>query len=217
MERGERVTSAGASVEVQTAIAAQHEAGHIVTAAALGLSLRPEGIMVDSDAQGLACYALAPEDSDESREAMVLSTYAGYLSQKQFCEDNGYQCPHVDDMSVICSQDFQYARRVEGELSSRYLGSRGMGQVGIDLRSKATAITTQLRPIIDEVAATLLAKTPEPTRKLTSGNDWSPAPTARHLSGIEVIEILRERGITAKLLQIDNAEGEWPAFEGGRA
>jgi len=177
------------------AIAAQHEAGHIVTAAALGLSLRPEGIMLDSDAQGLACYALAPEESDESREVVILSTYAGYLSQKQFCDDNGYQCPQVDDMSVICSQDFQYARRIEGKLSLRYLGERGMGQVGMDLRSKATGITAELRPIIDKVAAALLAKEPEPTRKLMSGNDWSPASAVRHLTGIQVGEILKAHGI----------------------
>src|SRR5262249_5478812 len=48
--------------------AAHHESGHIVIAAAQGLKLRPEGISVDLEGNGLACYCKHPEDNDLSRE-----------------------------------------------------------------------------------------------------------------------------------------------------
>jgi len=56
----------GESVEVQITTAAYHEAGHIVVAAALGLPLRPEGIMIGEDGKGFACYWKDPDLTDSS-------------------------------------------------------------------------------------------------------------------------------------------------------
>jgi hypothetical protein len=57
-------------------MAAYHEAGHIVLAAAMGLPLRPEGVMSGEDGKGFACYWKEPDLTDSSVEANVLSFFA---------------------------------------------------------------------------------------------------------------------------------------------
>jgi hypothetical protein len=53
--------------------------------AALGKwPLRPEGLMVDPQGWGLACYAKEPEESDVSREGVVLATFAGFKAENRF-------------------------------------------------------------------------------------------------------------------------------------
>jgi len=67
------------SIEARLAIAVHHESGHIVIAAAMGLPLRPEGIMADTEAEGLACYCKQPKDTDDSRDRVMLATFAVFL------------------------------------------------------------------------------------------------------------------------------------------
>ena len=65
----------GESVEVQITTAAYHEAGHIVVAAALGLPLRPERIMIGEDGEGFApdCFAPPPDRKTSTTEHSVES------------------------------------------------------------------------------------------------------------------------------------------------
>src|SRR5664279_4282946 len=103
------------SIESRLAIAAHHEAGHIVIAAAAGLRLRPEGIMVDTEAEGLACYCKEPKNSDESREHVMLATLAGFFAQDRFCRERGY--PETEYFARIWSLDWKEARAIATKLS----------------------------------------------------------------------------------------------------
>ena len=69
------------NLEVEIEIAAHHEAGHIVVAAASGLQLRPEGIMVGRDTNGLACFRKESGDADIYIEAKILAS-AKLVSRK---------------------------------------------------------------------------------------------------------------------------------------
>ena len=68
MRQGERNPSVPEDVDVKLKRAAHHEAGHMVIAAAQGLRLQSEGLMVDLHGDGRACYCKQPDGSDLSRE-----------------------------------------------------------------------------------------------------------------------------------------------------
>jgi hypothetical protein len=77
---------APADVEGRLKETAYHEAGHIVIAAATGLRLRSEGLMIDAVGEGLGCYCKDPGESDVSRERIIISAFAGCFAQNRFCE-----------------------------------------------------------------------------------------------------------------------------------
>ncbi len=80
-------------VELRTMYGAYHEAGHIVIAAVRGLTLRPDGLMVISNGDGLSVYNTRPDDSDSSRENVIVSSFAGYWASKRFCDE--HSCPDL--------------------------------------------------------------------------------------------------------------------------
>ena len=87
-------------MEMRTMYGAYHEAGHIVIAAVRGLALRPYGLMVLPDGDGLCVYCTQPEESDHSRESVIVSSFAGYWASKRFCDE--HSCPdRLDTMAVI--------------------------------------------------------------------------------------------------------------------
>src|SRR5438128_6753861 len=119
------------SPDIQITTAAYHEAGHIVVAAALGLSLRPEGIMVGQDAKGLACYWKEPDRTDASVEANILASFAGFYAEKRLRAISGSQAR--DYFAVIWSTDWKEARALEGKFSLAYLGNRNIHAVNDEL------------------------------------------------------------------------------------
>jgi hypothetical protein len=96
------------SIEVQITTAAYHEAGHIVVAAAWGLPLRPEGIMIGEDGKGFACYWKEPDLTDSSVEANVLASFAGFWAEKRLRSMRGFQPREY--LGVIWSTDWKEAR-----------------------------------------------------------------------------------------------------------
>ena len=56
----------GASNDMDIESTAHHEAGHIVVAAVQRLRLLPQGLGVDPQGEGLACYFKQPDASDLS-------------------------------------------------------------------------------------------------------------------------------------------------------
>ena len=94
--------------EATLEIAAHHEAGHIVIAATQGLRLRSEGLSIDPDGEGLACYYKEPEDSDSSRERVILSTFAGFKAEEYFRSERGHA--ERNPMEILLSCDWYEAR-----------------------------------------------------------------------------------------------------------
>jgi hypothetical protein len=81
---------------------AHHEAGHIAIAAVQGLKLRPDGFATDTFGEGLACYSKKPEDSDLSRERIIIAHFAGYRAQERFCLIQACLNPDVDREILSC-------------------------------------------------------------------------------------------------------------------
>lgn len=94
---------------------AHHETGHTVGAAIQQLKLRPEGLSVDARGEGLACYHKEPDDFDQSRERVVIATFAGYNSEIYLCEQRGYAAP--EEWQIIWSPDSREARHILARLS----------------------------------------------------------------------------------------------------
>ena len=101
--------------------AAHHEAGHIVVAAQQGLHLRSDGIGVDPVGEGLACYWKEPEDNDSSRISVIVSTFAGFNAEKEFCQL--HSLPILEDMWLILSPDWNEARQIITSISSLSLST----------------------------------------------------------------------------------------------
>lgn len=183
------------SLEARLAIAAHHEAGHIVLAAVMGLPVRPEGIMVDTEGEGLACYCKEPEESDDSRARVILSTFAGCFAQDRFCRDHGY--PELEYLARIWSLDWKESRGISGKLSDAYLAGRSILATQEALEKRSEGLVTERWHVIEAVASTLLAKGLEPVKPLMSGSIWAKGTAARYLVGDEVIEIVARFGIAA--------------------
>jgi hypothetical protein len=168
-----------------------------VIAAAMGLRLRPEGIMVDKGAWGLACFYKEPDESDESKESIIVATVAGYLAQKRFCEEHGYSCPLPDDLEVTLSPDSKEARGIETNLSRQYLGKRTVPEVHELLQQRAAELVLQHWPAIEAVAREVASTSLAPLKPLKSGTQWSDQTSARSLPGDEVVKIVERFGIKA--------------------
>jgi hypothetical protein len=69
---------------------AYHESGQIVVAAKLGLRLRREGLNVDPAGDGLACYHKDSDDSDISKERVIIASFAGFRAEIGLCEKRSY-------------------------------------------------------------------------------------------------------------------------------
>jgi hypothetical protein len=182
-------------IEAKWVIAAYHEAGHIVIAAVMGVPLRPEGMMVDTEVEGLACYCKEPKDSDDSRERVMLATFAGCFAQDRYCKDHGY--PQLEYLARIWSLDWNEARGISTKLSDAYLAGRGIGAAQEAIEKRSETLVGEKWPVIEAVASALLAKEWEPVKPLKSGSVWAKGTTAKYLLGDEVVQLMEQCGITA--------------------
>ena len=174
---------------------AHHEAGHTVAAAVQHLKLRPEGLSVDARGEGLACYHKEPDDSDESRERVIVATFAGYNSEIHLCDQRGYAAP--EELQIIWSPDSREARHILTRLS--YLSvERTAFQIEEQLQNRSRQLIEQHWVVICAMAEALLAKEWEPVKALKSGNVWSQESTAKYLTGEEVASLLSRYGISSQ-------------------
>jgi hypothetical protein len=186
----------GENLEVQIETAAYHEAGHVVVATALGLRLRPEGIMVGQDAKGLACYWKEPDGTDASVEANILASFAGFSAEKRLRSMRGLQ--QRDYFGVIFSTDWKEARVLQGKFSPVYFGDKGGRTIHDELEARAEQLVAQHWSTIEVLAEALLSRQWEPKKPFKSGTQWSDSEQAKYLLGAEVVEILAGLGITAQ-------------------
>ena len=176
-------------LDVRLKCGAHHEAGHMVIAAAQGLRLRPEGLMLDASGDGVAWYHKQPDGSDLSRERIIVATLAGFRAENRFREERSYR--ERGELEVTLSPDGREARKLLMELQGEYFSNeRKQG-------NRLDSLIEQHWLTIKALATALLAKNPEPLQPLKSGATWSHQKTARYLVGNEVVSILVRCGIVA--------------------
>jgi hypothetical protein len=174
--------------------AAYHEAAHMAIAAVYGLTLRPEGFMVDAGGHGLSRYNTIPDESDYSREGVAVSSFAGFYADERHRRDRSY--PPLGPMDLILSPDWIAGREAIQKMSAQYTSdSPMMMQVKLEIRSKQ--LVERHWPVIQELAKALLAKDAEPTKLLDTGELWSEENSARFVTGAEAVAILAKHGIPA--------------------
>src|ERR1700683_5257967 len=142
---------------------AHHEAGHVVVAAEQGVPLRPEGICVDPIGEGLACYWKEPQDTDSSRMNVIISTFAGFDAEEEFCKRRAL--PILSGIPLIWSPDWREARSVIIRLSNT---PPTMTAIMMEerLHDDSRTIVKRLWSTIEAVANALLPKDWEPLRAL---------------------------------------------------
>jgi hypothetical protein len=137
-------------IDVNVESGARHESGDIVIAAAQGLTLRAEGLMVDPLGWGLACYYKNRDESDQSREQIIVATLAGFAVEKRFREERAY--PARDSMDVTLNRDNVEARTLLTRLAGSYASHKA------SLNNRLQDLIDEHWPVIEALAAALLAK-----------------------------------------------------------
>jgi hypothetical protein len=174
--------------------AAHHEAGHLVVAAVMDLALRPEGLMIDPVAEGLACYCKKPEDVDSARERVLTATFAGWYAQKRFCEESSIT--FAQDLSMTC--DWWEAHRILCDMSKAYSAEQNYATAHERLERRAETIVGERWTAVQALASALLAKEWASIKALESGGKWSEQATAKYVLGDDVVNILAGYGIPAR-------------------
>jgi hypothetical protein len=184
-------------INVNLDSAARHESGHIVAAAAQGLRLRAEGLMVDPSGWGLACYHKEPNESDQSRERIIIATLTGFKAENHFRAECSY--PLRDEQAVIDSCDWNEARRLIPRFSDEYFQNENVGTILCKLEARSAQLVEQHLPAIEGLAAALLEKGWELRKPLKRGGSWSHEneSMAKYVVGEEVVRVLQRYGIAA--------------------
>ena len=168
---------------------------NMAIAAAQGLRLWSDGFMVDDCADGLACYCKEPDDSDSSRESVILATFAGFKAQEMFCLQ--YSLPFLDDSQVRYSLDWCDARSVMDKFSREYIRDDDLGILIDRLETRSKELVGKHWLAIKAMAAALLKKGWEPVKALSTGTEWSRAATAKYVTAEESASVLQLFGIAA--------------------
>jgi len=167
--------------------------------------------MIDTAAEGLACYCKEPGESDVSREHVMLSAFAGCFAQNRFCKERSY--PQMEYLQVIWSLDWKEARGIASSLSNEYLASRGIPTAQDELERRSEQLVAENWRAIEAVASALLTRDWEPLKPLKSGNQWSKQSLAKYVSGDQVVQMLGPFGIAA--VCVSDCQG--PATAGNMA
>jgi hypothetical protein len=182
----ETPSTAPENIETKRSATAHHEAGHMVIAAVVGLAMRPAGFAIDRVGEGVACYCFIPEDNDESRERVLLATFAGWYAQQRFCDLVGLVCPAFAHPGLSCDwwQAADILPKLAGGLATKDKFEQG-----------SRVLVQQHWPVIEFLAADLLTREWEPVKDFASGWTWAKATEARYITGEEVVSLLAGRGI----------------------
>ena len=176
--------------------AAHHESGHLVVAAANGLELRKEGLIIDASGEGLACYNKDPKGSDVLRSRIIIASYAGFRAEERFCEAHSLPDP---TLGIIDTLDWREARALLNEISCENLFRGSVPSTRIELENQSTQLVDQHYAAITALASVVLSKEWEPLPVLKSGANWSHEKVAKCVRGNEVIAVLALHGISASL------------------
>jgi hypothetical protein len=183
-------------IESKLSAVAHHEAGHLVIAAAMALPLRPEGLSIDPVAKGLACYCKKPDDTDASRERVLLATFAGWYSQKRWCERRSIAFAQGPYLASTC--DWWEARDILSAMSKAYFSERDYSAAHEFLERRSEALVAQNWHAVETLAAIVLTKEWEPLKPLNTRGKWSDQSSAKYVGGEEVVSVLAACGVHAR-------------------
>jgi len=171
---------------------AYHEAGHIVIAAAVGLDLRPAGILlfeVKNVAAGMACYW-----EDGEVEPVLQALRAGQMAQQK-------QFPNSETRGGV--PDAQAFSRAVNQIYPP-------GHVGIMLEKIGIQVLELFAKYwrgVVEVAEALLKKdwagVEVADGKYLSADERLVVKRKKQLKGNEIVEILERHGILARVRSAD--------------
>jgi hypothetical protein len=178
---------------------AHHEPGHITIAADQGLSLRPEGIMIDQSGFGFGCYDKDPWNSDAVRRRILLATFAGYFAERRFCKQQGLEILDEDTWFLHNPDGRDEAVPLVKAMAIESLSRGSVPATFSDLKSQSKSLVDRKWNIIEAIARALLAKSWEPIKSLPSGGKWwnDGQTMGKYLPGEEVVRILAQHGIAA--------------------
>jgi len=175
--------------------AAHHEAAHIVIAAAVGLDLRPDGVLVADNADGIAVYASIPADSNESCEAVVLASEAGWWGESRFVAERHPELPEREPPHL---EDYDLSWRAMGKLTPEYLNGQSHKACYLKLRDRSKHLVKQHWLAIKAVAQAVLVQEPEPIETFVALGPWTTSKGAAiRLRGDVIVEILSRHGVVA--------------------
>jgi hypothetical protein len=182
---------------------AYHEAAHTVVAVALGMPLRSRGMHLDTFGSGISYYwfrvpgdpSNAPADILE-RERTIMSTYAGYIAQKNFyadCPPAGSWFDHDQNIKLL---NEMYPNREDWFAAQVKLHAETVGLVNLHwLAIEALAKALLARPLTERVD--------DPERR------WSTDVVERFLDSAAIGTILRSFGLAATVRE-DSAGSFYP-------
>ena len=193
-----RKCDAGApeDLEVLLTCAAHHESGHLAIAAANGLRLRADALILDRRAGGLACYCKKPDSSDLSLERIIIATFAGYYAERRFRDARSYPFMSPDEF-FLRSVDGREARELLVQMPVARLWNGNVPETHVKLQGESELLVGRHWLAIESLAAALLAKGWESLKPLKSGVAWSQEVAAKYLPGEEAVRILARHGIAA--------------------
>jgi len=184
---------------------AYHEAGHVVVAAAQGMSLSIHGVHVDRDGKGISYYdCRKPEpvrcEFDKKGEHTIISLFAGLIAQQKFC----LNCP-----TTAASKDNDWIQRL---LPQMYLGGTSVAEMKASeialneaqqrLHEEANQLVDKHWSAIGTLAKALCAKPFTPRLPDEPEKCWSAQSEERTIAGPGIVAILKEFGIYVSLSEL---------------
>lgn len=167
---------------------AYHEAAHIVIAAVQGIPLTDRGIYLDRWGNGIAHYLDRKPDgsvnvgASPEREKTIIATAGGWIAQSRIRP---------------CTQSGAYLDigQINALLTEMYPdGSQSWWAARERLLKEAERLVELHWAVIEAVALALLAKPDIPCE-----GGWSPESAAKHLSTEEILELLRQAGVSVRI------------------
>jgi hypothetical protein len=167
---------------------AYHEAAHVVIGAVLGIPLTEKGLHLDRWGNGIAHYHDKKPDGsanlgpETGRERTIIATAAGWIAQNRMysCSQSGAHLD-IDQINALLTE--MYPDRSPSWCAAK-----------TKLLREAEQLVEVHWVVIESVALALWAKPEVPKT-----DDWTPEPNEKHLSVQEILEILREAGISARV------------------
>jgi hypothetical protein len=194
--------------EVECAV--YHEAAHMAIAAFYGLTLRPDGFMVDAGGHGLSRYKTQPDEADHSREGVAVSSFAGFYADERYRLERSY--PALTPTDIILSDDWIAARKVIQKMSAEYMPGNNPMLIQAKLENRSKHLVERYWPVIQELADALLGKEPQPTKILDTGEMWSEENSARFVTGEETVLLLARHGIETTCSPGEGAAATTPSI-----